>query len=43
MLYEAKMWDLNVGEKRRMDVMEIKYLSSICGVTVSHSIRNEEI
>ena len=34
---------LNAREKRRLNVMEIKCLRSICGVTVRDKIRNEEI
>ena len=43
MLYGAEMWGLNVREKRRLNVMEIKCLQSICGVTVRDRIRNEKI
>ena len=42
-LYGAETWGLNVREKRRLDVMEMKCLRSMCGVTVRDRIRNEEI
>ena len=34
---------LNVREKKRLNVMEMKCLRSICGVTMRDRIRNEEI
>ena len=42
-LYGAETWGLNVREKRRLNVMEMKCLRSICGVTIRDRIRNEEI
>ena len=42
-LYGAETWGLNVREKRRLDVMEMKCLRSMCGVTIRDRIRNEEI
>ena len=41
--YRAETWSLNAREKWRLNVMEIKCLRSICGVTVRDKIRNEEI
>ena len=42
-LYWTETWGLNAREKRRLNVMEMKCLRSICGVTVRDRIRNEEI
>ena len=39
----SETWGLNAREKRRLNVMEIKCLRSICGVIVKNRIRNEEI
>ena len=42
-LYGAETWDFNFREKRRLDVIEIKCLRNICGVTDRNRIRNEEV
>ena len=42
-LYGAETWSLNVREKKRLNVMEMKCLRNICGVTIRDRIRNEEI
>ena len=42
-LYGAKTWDLDVREKRRLNVMEMKCLWTIRGVKIRIRIRNEEI
>lgn len=36
----AKTWSMGAAEKKRLNVMEIRYLKSMCGVT--WIIRNEE-
>ena len=34
-LHEAETWSLNAREKRRRNMMEMKCLRRICGVTIS--------
>jgi Reverse transcriptase (RNA-dependent DNA polymerase). len=42
-LYGAETWGLREDERRRLDVLEMKCLRSMCGVTRLDRIRNEEI
>ena len=43
MVYGAETWCLNAREKRRLNVLEIKCLRKMCGVTVMGRIRNDVI
>ncbi|KAK7882210.1 hypothetical protein WMY93_028384 [Mugilogobius chulae] len=42
-LYGAETWSLKVAEKRKLNVMEMKCLRSMCGVTRMDRVRNEEV
>ena len=42
-LYGAETWGLRADDKRRLDVLEMKCLRSMCGVTIWDRITNEEI
>ena len=42
-LYGAETWAVNGRERKKLDVMEMRSLRSICGVTIRDRIRNEEI
>ena len=42
-LYGAETWGLRVAEKRRLNVLEMKCLRSMSGVTRLDRIRNEEV
>ena len=41
--YGARAWWLNEGEKKRLNVFEMKCLRKICGVTIMDRIRNDVI
>ena len=34
---------MNEGEKRRLNVIEIKYVRKMCGITIMYKIRNDVI
>ena len=42
-LYAAETWGMKADDKKRLDVMEMRCLRSMCGVTRWDRIRNEEI
>ena len=42
-LYAAETWAMRAADKKRLDVMEMKCLRSMCGVTRWDRLRNEEI
>ena len=42
-LYGAETWSMGTAEKRRLNVLEMRCLRSMCGVTRRDRIRNEEI
>ena len=42
-LYAAETWGMKTADKKRLDVMEMRCLRSMCGVTRWDRLRNEEI
>ena len=42
-LYEAEAWRLRSAEKRKMNVLEMKCLRSLVGVSRMDSVRNDEV
>ena len=42
-LYGAETWNMGTAEKKRLNVLEMRCLRSMCGVTRRDRIRNEEI
>ena len=42
-LYAAETWGMKTADKKRLDVMEMRALRSMCGVTRWDRLRNEEI
>ena len=42
-LYAAETWGMKAEDKRRLDVMEMRCLRNMCGVTIWDRLRNEEI
>ena len=42
-LYVAETWGASVRDRKRLDVMEMKCLISMCGVNMRDRVRNEEI
>ena len=42
-LYRAETWDLNGSDRKRLKMMEMKYSKSMCGLTISVTIKNEGI
>ena len=42
-LYAADTWGMKADDKKRLDVMEMRCLRSMCGVTRWDRLRNEEI
>ena len=42
-LYAAETWGMKSADKKRLDVMEMRCLRSMCGVTRWDRLRNEEI
>ncbi len=42
-LYGAETWNMGVAERKRLNVMEMRYLRSMCGVTRMDRVRNEEV
>ena len=42
-LYGAETWGMKAEDRRRLDVLEMKCLRSMCGVSLWHRLRNEEI
>ena len=42
-LYAAETWGLRAAERRRLDVMEMRCLRSMCGVSRMDRLRNEEV
>ena len=42
-LYGSETWSMGVAEKRKLNVMEMKCLRSMCGVTRMDRVRNEEV
>ncbi len=42
-LYGAETWNVGAAERKRLNVMEMRYLRSMCGVTRMDQLRNEEV
>ena len=42
-LYGAETWNMGAAERRRWNVMEMRCLRSMCGVTWMDGVRNEEV
>ena len=42
-LYGAETWNMGVLERKRLNVMEMRCLRSMCGVTRMDRVRNEEV
>lgn len=42
-LYGAETWNMGVAERKRLNVVEMKCLRSMCGVTRYDRVRNEEV
>ena len=42
-LYGVETWNMSVKDRRKLNVMEMRCLRSMCGVTRRDRIRNEEI
>ena len=42
-LYGAETWNMRAAERRRLNVMEMRCLRSMCGVTRMDRVRNEEV
>ena len=42
-LYGAETWNMSAVERKRLNVMEMRCLRSMCGVTRMDRIRNEEV
>ncbi len=42
-LYGAETWNKGAVERNRLDVMEMRCLRSMCGVTRMDQVRNEEV
>ena len=41
--YGAESWNMKEEDRRRLDVLEMRCLRDICGVTLWHRLRNEEV
>ena len=42
-LYGAETWNMGMADKKRLDVVEMRCLRSMCGVTRRDRVRNEEV
>ncbi len=42
-LYGAETWNMGAAERKRLNVMEMRYLRSMCGVTLMDQVRNDEV
>ncbi len=42
-LYGAETWNMGADERRRLNVMEMRCLRSMCGVTRMNWLRNDEV
>ncbi len=42
-LYGSETWNMVVAERRRSNVMEMRCLRSMCGVTQMDRVRNDEV
>ena len=42
-LYRAKAWSMSSAERRKVNVLEMKFLSNFVGVSRMERVRNEEV
>ncbi len=42
-LYGAETWNMGAAERRKLNVMEMRSLRSMCGATRMDRVRNEEV
>ena len=42
-LYRAETWSMTVAEKKRLNVMEMKCLKSMCGIMHMDRVKNKEL
>ncbi len=42
-LYGAETWNVGAVEMKRLNVWELRYLRSMCGVTLMNRVRNDEM
>ncbi len=42
-LYGTETWNMGAAERRKLNVMEMRCLRSMCGVTRMDRVRNEEV
>ncbi len=42
-LYGTETWNMGAAERKRLNVMEMRWLRSVCGVTRMDRVRNEEV
>ena len=42
-MYGSETWSMGVKERKRLDVMEMKCLRSMCGISIRDRVRNEVI
>ncbi len=42
-MYGAEIWSMGAAKKRRLNVMEMRCLRSMCGVTRMDLVRNDEV
>ncbi len=42
-LYGAETWNMRAAESKRLNVMEMRCLRSMCGVTRMDRVRNDEV
>jgi hypothetical protein len=43
LLYGSEVWATSVAERRRMEVMSMKCMRAMCGVSIMDRVRNEDI
>ncbi len=41
-LYGTRTWNVGVAKRRRLNVMGVRWLGSMCGVTRKDQVRNDE-
>jgi (2Fe-2S) ferredoxin len=43
LLYGSESWATSAAERRRMEVMEMKCMRAMCGITIMNRVRNEDV
>jgi hypothetical protein len=43
LLYGSEVWATSAAERRRMEVMEMKFMRAICGVSIMNRVINEDV